>query len=137
MAHRLGLLAGAIATVTSLTAQLPERTGVPRLWTDEALAGWALPIAGVKAAPKFYTEAEYYEAPVDEVRTYPVYIKSREPEGYREWMRKQGPQPLIEPASRRWKLTGSPPAARSSTVFISRSSARRIPVRSGGPTIRT
>ena len=53
------LLAGAIAAVTSLATQLPARTGVPRLWTDEALAGWALPIAGVKAAPKFYTEAEY------------------------------------------------------------------------------
>jgi hypothetical protein len=69
------------AGVASLAAQLPARTGVPRLWTDEALAGWALPVAGVKAAPKFYTEAEYYAAPVDEVRTYPVYIKSREPEG--------------------------------------------------------
>ena len=61
-------------------------------------ATWALPIAGVKAAPKFYTEAEYYATPVDEVRTYPVYLKSREPAGYRDWMRKQGPQPLIEPA---------------------------------------
>ena len=98
MVRRLALLAGAIAAVTSLAAQLPARTGVPRLWTDEALAGWALPIAGVKATPKYYTEAEYYAAPVDEVRTYPVYIKSREPEGYRDWMRKQGPQPLIEPA---------------------------------------
>ncbi len=71
---------------------------MPRLWTDAALAGWALPIAGVKATPKFYTEAEYYAAPIDEVRTYPVYVKSREPKGYRDWMRKQGPQPLIEPA---------------------------------------
>ena len=60
----------AIAAVTSLAAQLPARTGVPRLWTDEALAGWALPVAGVNAAPKYYTEAEYYAAPVDEVRTY-------------------------------------------------------------------
>jgi len=91
-------LAGAIAAVTMLAAQSPARIAVPRLWTDEALAGWPLPIAGVKAAPKFYTEAEYYAAPIDEVRTYPVYIKSREPEGYRDWMRKQGPQPLIEPA---------------------------------------
>src|SRR4029453_13024682 len=82
----------------ALAAQLSARTGVPRVWTDEALAGGALPIAGVKPAPKFYTEAEFYAAPVDEVRTYAVYIRSREPEGYREWMRTQGPQPLIEPA---------------------------------------
>src|SRR5262245_17958588 len=98
MAHRLAVLAGAIAIAVSLAAQRPEQTGVPRLWTAEALAGWPLPVAGVKAEPKFYTEAEYYAAPVDEVRTYPVYIKSREPDGYRDWMRKQGPQPLIEPA---------------------------------------
>src|SRR5262245_47131456 len=98
MARRRALLAGAIATVTVLAAQLPARPGAPRLWTSEALAGWALPIAGVKAAPNYHTEAEYYAAPVDEVRTYPVYIKSREPDGYRDWMLKQGPQPLIEPA---------------------------------------
>jgi len=98
MAHRLALLAGAIVFATSLAVQLPARTAVPRLWTADALAGWALPIAGVNATPKYYAEAEYYAAPVDEVRTYPVYIKSREPKGYRDWMRKQGPQPLIEPA---------------------------------------
>ena len=99
MAHRLAPLAAAIAGLTSLAVQSPARGAVPRLWTDEALAGWALPIAGVKATPKYYTEAEYYAAPVDEVRTYPVYIKSREPEGYRDWIRKQGPQPLIDPAT--------------------------------------
>src|SRR5262245_31822205 len=96
MVHRFAVLAAAVAGVTALTQQ-PAQTGVP-LWTSAALAGWALPVAGVRATPKYYTEAEYYAAPVDEVRTYPVYIKSREPQGYREWMRKQGPQPLIEPA---------------------------------------
>lgn len=98
MAHRLALVAGVITAMTVLAAQRPARTGIPRLWTSEALAGWALPIAGVQATPKYYTEAEYYAAPVDEVRTYPVYIKNREPKGYRDWIRKQGPQPLIEPA---------------------------------------
>jgi hypothetical protein len=98
MAGRLALLVGAIATVTSIAAQRPARTPVPRLWTEDALAGWALPVAGVKATPKYYTEPEYYAAPVDEVRTYPVYVKSREPKGYRDWIRKQGPRPLIEPA---------------------------------------
>jgi len=36
MLHRLALLAGAIVAITSLAAQLPARTGVPRLWTAEA-----------------------------------------------------------------------------------------------------
>ena len=95
MRCRALLPALAIAVVTPLAAQRAAPTRVPRLWTDRALSTWALPIAGVNAAPKFYTEAEYYAAPVDEVRTHPVYLKSREPAGYRDWMRKQGPQPLI------------------------------------------
>jgi hypothetical protein len=80
-----------------LFARQSTRPPAPRLWTAAALDGWALPIAGVNATPNFYTEAEYYTAPVDEVRTYPVYAKSREPQGYRDWMRSQGRRPLIEP----------------------------------------
>jgi hypothetical protein len=37
--------------------------------------------------PAFYSESEYYAAPVDELRTYPVYVKGREPSGYRDWIR--------------------------------------------------
>ena len=92
------LIAASIVTlaVATLAAQQVTRTRAPRLWTDEALSGWALPIAGVNATPSFYTEAEYYAAPVDELRTYPVYLKGREPKGYRDSIRRQGPQPLIE-----------------------------------------
>jgi hypothetical protein len=74
---------------------VPARTRAPRLWTDDALATWALPITGVNATPKFYTEAEYYAAPIDELRTYPVYVKDREPRGYRGQLTRRGPQPLI------------------------------------------
>lgn len=81
--------------VAQLSGQTPVRSRAPRLWTDADLAGWALPIAGVNAAPNFYTEAEYYAARVDELRTYPVYIKDKEPAGYRDRLRSRGPQPLI------------------------------------------
>ena len=89
MRRRALLPALAIAVVTSLAAQRAAPTPVARLWTDHALSTWALPIAGVKAAPKFYTEAEYYAGPVDEVHTYPVCLKRRDPAGYRDWTRKQ------------------------------------------------
>src|SRR5262245_24133675 len=92
------LLAGAITTGTSPASQQPQSSRTPPLWSDEALRTWALPIAGVKTTPRFFTQAEYYAAPIDEVRTYPVYLKGREPAGYRDWIRRQGPQPLIEPA---------------------------------------
>src|SRR5262245_61745568 len=77
-------------------AQRPAGHRAPRLWTDETLRTWALPIAGVNATPNFYTEAEYYAVPVSELRTYPVYVKDKEPAGYRDELVKRGPQPLIE-----------------------------------------
>jgi hypothetical protein len=50
-----------------------------------------------QATPAFYSEAEYYAAPVDELRTYPVYAKGREPSGYRGLDPATGSQPLIDP----------------------------------------
>ncbi len=70
---------------------------VPRLWADSELANWATPLASLGRSPGHYTEAEYYAARVDNLRTYPLYHPSFEPRGYRDWMKAQGPQPLIEP----------------------------------------
>ncbi|MBX7221373.1 MAG: hypothetical protein K1Y36_15595 [Blastocatellia bacterium] len=69
----------------------------PRLWNSKALASWPVPIAGVNATPNYYAEAEYYAAPVDNLRTYPVYHPDFEPKGYREHLKQLGAQPLIEP----------------------------------------
>jgi hypothetical protein len=74
---------------------------VPRLWDDDALATWATPVAGLGVPPTYPSAAEYYAAPVDSLRTYPVYHPAREPLGYREWIRSQGPRPIIEPATLR------------------------------------
>jgi len=93
---RLVALAVILVAVTQVFGQAPGRTRAPRLWTDAALADWALPIAGVNATPNFYSEQEYYAARVDELRTYPVYLKNKEPKGYREALRARGPQPLLE-----------------------------------------
>jgi mono/diheme cytochrome c family protein len=71
---------------------------VPKLWDAEQLATWATPIAGLGCGPSYVSEADYYAAPVDNLRTYPVYHPRFEPAGYREWMLAQGPQPLIEPS---------------------------------------
>jgi hypothetical protein len=92
----LALFAVAVLANAPTAVQPGSGSRVPRLWTDEALRTWPLPVAGVHASPSFISEAEYYAAPVDEVRTYPVYVKSREPNGYRDWMRQQGPRPLID-----------------------------------------
>lgn len=96
MIRRAVLLVAALVTVAHPAAQPAQRSRAPKLWTDDALSSWALPIAGVNATPRFYSEAEYYAAPVDELRTYPVYVQGREPKGYRAQLLERGPQPLIE-----------------------------------------
>lgn len=85
------------SAAASASADASDRIVVPRLWTDEALQDWATPLAGLNEPPGHYSEKVYYAAPVDNLRTYPLYHPNREPEGYREWMLSQGPQPLIEP----------------------------------------
>jgi hypothetical protein len=70
----------------------------PRIWNDKDLATWGLPVTGVNAAPRFYSEAEYYAAPLDDFRTYPVYHPDREPSGYMDWLHQQEPKPLVDPA---------------------------------------
>src|SRR6476619_4014473 len=39
--------------------------------------------------------AEYYSLPVQNYRSYPVYMPGREPEGYWEMLQHIGPKPLI------------------------------------------
>jgi len=79
------------------TGSTSEKIVVPKIWDSKQLATWANPLADVNATPNFYSEEEYYAAPIDNLRTYPVYAPDKEPKGYREWMLKQGPQRLIEP----------------------------------------
>lgn len=73
----------------------------PRIWDDAALADWATPVAGLNVRPAHYSSAEYYAAPVDNLRTYPFYPAAREPAGYWDWLQKQKPEPLIDAAAMR------------------------------------
>lgn len=89
----------ALVAAQAAPATRPESRAVvvPKLWDSKALEGWATPVAGLGKPPSFVSEADYYAAPVDNLRTDPVYHPDREPPGYREALRKRGPQPLIEP----------------------------------------
>ena len=92
MVKRIGLL---VTLVGSAAAQ-QNRISPPRIWDDKALAEWATPIAALGVRPRHFTAAEYYAAPLDNLRTYPVYRPDREPPGYWEWLRKQKPLPLVD-----------------------------------------
>lgn len=89
------VLAGALVAVG-----LAAPPAAPRTWDEPALADWATPLAGLDARPGHFAADEYYRAPVDNVRTYPVYYPGREPAGYWEMLQTVGPKPLIEPGAR-------------------------------------
>lgn len=80
-----------------------SRMHAPKIWNDDALKDWALPITGVNVRPSFYTQAEFYAAPIDNLRTYPVYHPDHEPPHYLESLRKRGPEPMIKLGEARTK----------------------------------
>src|SRR5262249_30490587 len=83
---------GALAAV-----MVAQTTSVPHTWDEAALDDWATPVAGLDVRPGHFSAAEYYRAPIDNFRTYPVYYPGREPAGYWEMLQSVGPKPLIEP----------------------------------------
>jgi mono/diheme cytochrome c family protein len=97
--HRTYFSAILLVAGLSLVA-LAESTSVPRAWDESALEDWATPVAGLNLRPGHFPPAEYYRAPVDNLRTYPVYYPGREPAGYWERLRATGPKLLIEPHTR-------------------------------------
>lgn len=96
----LTLAAGAPAFGQDKTPFKPE---IPKTWDSQKLATWATPIAGLNVRPTHPPEADYYAAPIDNYRTYPVYAPGREPAGYWEMLQKIGPKRLIDTSELRTK----------------------------------
>lgn len=90
-----------IGTASAQQKGVPFRPAIPRTWDEKALADWATPVAGLNVRPGYASEGEYYKAPLNNYRTYPVYALGREPAGYWEMLQKVGPKPLIEAAKLR------------------------------------
>lgn len=78
-----------------------QKIAAPQIWSDQALAEWAAPVAGLNVRPGHFSEKVYEAAPRGEwVRTYPVYFPGREPAGYWEMLRQKKPEPIITPGAR-------------------------------------
>ena len=86
-----------ILTGGLLAAQVTPQA--PVTWDETALREWATPIAGLNVRPGHFSAEDYHKAPIDNLRTYPVYYPGREPAGYWEMLQSIGPKPLIEPAA--------------------------------------
>lgn len=70
---------------------------IPKTWDEKALADWAIPLAGINVRPSHISSAQYYALPADNLKTWPVYLRGGEPEGYWQMLQTVGPQPMIEP----------------------------------------
>jgi len=90
-------LCGLFILIQGGKAQHSGSPTIPKTWDEAALADWATPVAGLNIRPTHISAKEYYSLPVENLRTYPVYLPGREPEGYWEMLQHIGPQPLIEP----------------------------------------
>ena len=62
-------------TLALLLAGVPLALAVnpPRTWDEAALRDWATPVAGLNVRPGHFSQEEYDCAPIDNLRTYPVY----------------------------------------------------------------
>ena len=48
-----------------------RRHHAPKIWSEEQLQTWFNPVAGINRPPNHYSEAEYYAAPIDNLRKEP------------------------------------------------------------------
>lgn len=123
--HARAALLG-LALTLALAVMANTQTRVPRIWDDVALADWATPLAALKIRPAHYTTAEYYLAPSDNLRTYPVYRPDKEPAGYWEDLQRKKPEPLVDVATIRTTQDWIAAGARASAISTSLSPARTI-----------
>ena len=72
----------ATGVILAAAAQQPRWSpDIPKTWDEAALKDWATPLAGLNARPTHMTAARYYALPVDNLKTYPVYVEGKEPPG--------------------------------------------------------
>jgi len=77
--------------------QSARMVAIPKTWDEKALKDWATPLAGLNVRPSHISSEQYYALPADNLKTWPVYLRGREPEGYWQMLQSVGPQPMIEP----------------------------------------
>jgi mono/diheme cytochrome c family protein len=81
-----------------LAAQSPSPV-IPRTWDDEAVATLEVPLANPEFSPKQVSADYYYRLRVRPIyKSYPVYAPDKEPPGYIEWLAKQEPEIVFDPA---------------------------------------
>src|SRR5262245_53491351 len=83
---QLVLVATGVVVTAAAQQGPPKAPDIPKTWDEAALKDWATPLASLNARPTHMTAAQYYALPVDNLRTYPVYVEGKEPPGYWEFL---------------------------------------------------
>jgi hypothetical protein len=86
-------------SMAPLLGQSPYRPEIPKTWDAVALASLEVPHPDPRYSPVAVPVEYYYRVPVRPVyKTYPVYAPGREPAHYVEWLEKQEPEIIFDPA---------------------------------------
>jgi hypothetical protein len=95
------LIMGAVVTVprSRTSAQSDPLAkfslSIPKTWDDAAMAELEIPLADPVGSPRQISADYYYRMPVRPIyKEYPIYAPGREPAGYMDWLKRQGPQIL-------------------------------------------
>jgi mono/diheme cytochrome c family protein len=104
---------------------------IPKAWDDKAVESFEMPPAQRDRSPRYMTAEEYYKLEVRPIyRSYPMYVKGREPAGYIESLKQKEPEIIFDPAKLHtkedWIAAGK--LVFESEVFFN-------PAPTGGPTV--
>lgn len=92
-----GLLALLLVIISPLNAGWTPT--IPKVWDEEALRDFELPLPQAGTTVKHISSDYYYRIPVRPIyKTYPIYYPDKAPAGYMEWLEKQEPETIFDPA---------------------------------------
>lgn len=70
---------------------------IPKVWDEEALRDFELPLPQAGTKVKHISADYYYRIPVRPIyKTYPIYYPDKEPAGYMEWLKQQEPEIVFD-----------------------------------------
>ncbi len=73
---------------------------IPRTWDENAVRDLELPLVRQERSPRYMTAEEYYGLKVRPIyRSYPIYVRGKEPPGYIEWLKQREPEVIFDPSS--------------------------------------
>jgi hypothetical protein len=106
----------AILTIAGIGAAAQTfQPEIPRAWDDKEVQLLELPLVQRDRSPRYVTAEQYYALKVRPIyRSYPAYVKGREPAGYLESLKQKEPEIFSTQASFTPRRTGSRRASWSS-----------------------